>query len=174
MSSGGEFIKMWGLRAFYLGLVAHVDHERQRMSAGLGDFVRGGEDRAGQFRMRLVGLGRDGDVGAVARGAQRNRKPDAARCAGDEQRAVFEHSPLPVGPVAAFGSNEFHASAASASLTLSAASTTVRSRLAACTARFSAKKRAIAVRPAASAALPASRIAASASSARSAPPAASA
>ena len=62
-------------RAFDLGLVAHIDNERERMSAGLGDFVRGGEDRAGQFRMRLVGLGRDGDVGAVARGAQRNCKP---------------------------------------------------------------------------------------------------
>jgi hypothetical protein len=56
-------------RAFHLRLVAHVDHERQRMPASLGDFVSGGEDRAGQFRMRLVGLGRDGDVGAVARGA---------------------------------------------------------------------------------------------------------
>ena len=77
-------------RAFHLRLVAHIDHERQRMSAGLGDFVRGGEDGAGEFRMRLVGLGRDGDVGAVARGAQRNRKPDAARCAGDEQCAAFE------------------------------------------------------------------------------------
>src|SRR5258708_26606287 len=110
------------------------------MSAGLGDFVRGGEDRAGQFRMRLVGLGRDGDVGAVARGAQRNCKPDAARCAGDEQCAVFEHNPLPVGPVAAFGSNEFHPSAASASLTLSAASTTVRSSLAPCTPGISAKE----------------------------------
>src|SRR2546429_5517566 len=124
------------------------------MPAGLGDFVRGGEDRAGELRMRLVGLGRDRNVGAVARGAQRNCKPDAARCAGDEQCAVFEHNPLPVGPVAAFGSDEFHASAASASLTLSAASTTVRSRLAASTARVSAQKRAIAVRPAASSPIP--------------------
>ena len=36
--------------------------------------------------MRLLGLGDDRDVRAVARGAQRDRLPDAARRAGDEQR----------------------------------------------------------------------------------------
>ena len=35
--------------------------------------------------MRLGGLGGDRDIGAVARGAQPDRKPDAARGAGDEQ-----------------------------------------------------------------------------------------
>ena len=35
--------------------------------------------------MRLGGLGRDDDVGAVARGAKRDRLADAAACAGDEQ-----------------------------------------------------------------------------------------
>src|SRR5262249_4616337 len=52
------------------------------------------EDGAGQLGMRLVGLGRDHDVGAVARRAQRDCKSDAARCAGDEQGAAFEcHDP---------------------------------------------------------------------------------
>ena len=42
--------------------------------------------------MRLVGLGGDGDVGAVARRAKRDRKPDAARGAGDEERLAGEGS----------------------------------------------------------------------------------
>jgi hypothetical protein len=40
--------------------------------------------------MRALGLGGDRDIGAVAGGAQRDRKPDAARRAGDEQRFVLE------------------------------------------------------------------------------------
>ena len=77
-------------RVFHLRLVAHIDHQGQRVAAGFGDLVGGGEDGARQLRMRLVGLGGNGDVGAVARGAERNCKPDAARCAGDEERVVFK------------------------------------------------------------------------------------
>ena len=39
----------------------------------------------GSLRVRLGGLGGDGDVGAVARGAQRDGQADAAAGAGDEQ-----------------------------------------------------------------------------------------
>ncbi len=49
-----------------------------------------GVDRAGKLRVRLDGLRGDGDVGAVARGAQRDREADAARAAGDEQRLALE------------------------------------------------------------------------------------
>jgi hypothetical protein len=35
--------------------------------------------------MRLFGFRRDRNVGAIAGGAQRDGKPDAARGAGDEQ-----------------------------------------------------------------------------------------
>jgi len=71
-------------RTLNLRLFAHIDHQRQRLAAGFADFLGRGEDRARQFRVRLVGLGRDGNVRAVACGAQRNRQPDAARGAGDE------------------------------------------------------------------------------------------
>ena len=65
-------------RVFHLRLVANIDHQWQRLAAGLGDLVGGGKDGAGQLRMRLVGLGGDGNVGAVARGTEGNCKPDAA------------------------------------------------------------------------------------------------
>ena len=71
-------------------LVADVAGEGQRAPAGGLDLRRGGVDRAGQLRVRRLGLGGDRDVGAVARGAQRDRQPDAARRAGDEQRAAGE------------------------------------------------------------------------------------
>ena len=77
-------------RASHLRLVAHIDRDRQRISAGFDDLLSGGEDGAGQLRMRLVGLSGDDNIGAVARGAQRNGKPDAARCAGDEQGVALE------------------------------------------------------------------------------------
>jgi hypothetical protein len=40
--------------------------------------------------MRLGGFRSDGNIGAVARGAQRDREPNAAAAAGDEQRLAFE------------------------------------------------------------------------------------
>jgi hypothetical protein len=40
--------------------------------------------------MRLRGFRGNRDVGAVARGAQRDRKPDAAAAAGYEQRLAPE------------------------------------------------------------------------------------
>ena len=69
----------------HLRFLADVAQHRQRLAAGLLDLLGGGIDRARQLRMRLGGLGRDRDIGAVARGAQRDRQPDAARAAGDEQ-----------------------------------------------------------------------------------------
>ena len=74
----------------HLRLIAHIDNERQRLTACLRDLLRGGEDGAGELGMRLLGFGGDRDVGAVAGGAQRNGEPDPARCAGDEQRAAFQ------------------------------------------------------------------------------------
>src|SRR5262249_28509270 len=54
-----------------------------------------------QFRMRLGGLGGDRDIGAVARGAQRNREANAAARSRDEQRLAFErrHVVLPMALV---------------------------------------------------------------------------
>ena len=52
--------------------VADVAGQRQGLAAGLLDFLGGGEDRAGQTWIGLHGLGRDGNVGAVARGAERD------------------------------------------------------------------------------------------------------
>ncbi len=40
--------------------------------------------------MRRLGLRRDRDIGAVARGAQRHRKANTARGAGDEERLALE------------------------------------------------------------------------------------
>ena len=62
----------------------------KRLAAGLGDLLGRGEDGARQLGVRRLGLGGDGDVGAVARGAQRDRKSDAARGAGDEERPALE------------------------------------------------------------------------------------
>ena len=67
-------------------LVADVADDRQRMTAGRLDFRRGGVDRSGKLRMRLGRLGRDDDIGAVARRAHGDGEPDAARAAADEQR----------------------------------------------------------------------------------------
>ena len=68
-----------------VGFVADVDDQRQRLAAGLFDFLGGGVDRAGQFRIGIGGLGGNRDVGAVARGAQRDRQANAAARAGDEE-----------------------------------------------------------------------------------------
>jgi len=54
------------------------------------NLVSGGVDRALEFRVRLRGLRRNRDIGAVARGAQRDGEPDAAAGAGYEQRFAFE------------------------------------------------------------------------------------
>jgi hypothetical protein len=68
------------------GVVADVHRHRQGSPARGFDLFGGGVDRARQFRIRLRGLGDDRDVRAIARSAQRDRLPDAARRAGDEQR----------------------------------------------------------------------------------------
>ena len=65
-------------RRDHLRLVADVAEHRQRLAAGGAHLVGGGVDRALQFRMRLRGLRGNRDIGAVARGAQRDRKPNAA------------------------------------------------------------------------------------------------
>ena len=76
-----------GLRECILhqGFVADIDHQGQCLAAGALDLLGRGIDRALELRMRRRGFCGNGDIGAVARGAQRNRKPDAARGAGDEQ-----------------------------------------------------------------------------------------
>src|SRR5947208_16319144 len=51
-------------RAFHLRLVARIDDERQRVSAGSGALYGGGEDSARKPELRLGGLGRIYEVGA--------------------------------------------------------------------------------------------------------------
>ena len=82
-------------RGFDRGLVAHVDHERQRLAAGLLDLGGGGVDGAFELGMRLDRLGGDGDIGAVARRLERDGEADAARGAGDEKRFSFERHRFP-------------------------------------------------------------------------------
>ena len=60
--------------ALTMHLVAHVDHQRQRLAAGALDLLGGGVDGARQLRVRFGGLGGDRDVGAVAGGAQRRSR----------------------------------------------------------------------------------------------------
>ena len=80
-----EFLRRLVERVLHHGFVAHIDNQRQRLAAGALDLFGSGIDGAVKLWMRLGGFRRDGDIGAVARGAQRDRKPDAARRAGDEQ-----------------------------------------------------------------------------------------
>jgi hypothetical protein len=77
-------------RRHHLGLLADIAQDRQRLAAGGADLVCGGVDGALEFWMRLGGFRGNGDIGAVARGAQRDRQPNAAAAAGDEQRLAFE------------------------------------------------------------------------------------
>src|SRR4029077_15672918 len=82
-------------RGEHAGLVAHVDHERQRPPPGLLHLRGGRKDRPGELGVGLGGLGGDGDVGAVARRAQRDREPDtAARPRYEKRLALQTH----VGP----------------------------------------------------------------------------
>ncbi len=77
-------------RRHHLRLVADIAQDRQRLAAGGADLLGGGVDGALELRMRLGGLGGDRDIGAVPRGAQRDREPDAAAAAGHEQRLALE------------------------------------------------------------------------------------
>ena len=97
MSMPPKCCAVWSSACLTVLLLAHVDHQRQRLAARLLDLLGGGVDRAGQLGVRRVGLGGDRDVGAVARGAQRDRKPDAARSPGDEQRLALERHVGPPG-----------------------------------------------------------------------------
>src|SRR5262249_61137443 len=119
--------------ALHARFVAHVYAKRQRLASARRDLLGGRVDRAGKFWVRLGGLRRDRDVGAVARGPQRDRESDAARRAGDEQgfsrKARHGRDPQP-------------ASAGSAELMLSAPSTTACSSARLATATCSAKNRA--------------------------------
>ena len=74
----------------HCGFLAHVDGERERVAAGLFDLGRGGVDGAFELGMRLDGLGGNGDIGAVGGGFERDREPDAARAAGDEQGLALQ------------------------------------------------------------------------------------
>ena len=79
-----------------LRLLADVAQHRQRLASRRFDLVRRRVDRARQLRMRLRGLRRDRHVRAVLRSAQRDRQPDPARPARDENRLAFQrHGALP-------------------------------------------------------------------------------
>ena len=123
-------------RLLHRRLVADVDGERQRLAAGLLDRFGRGEDRAFELRMRLGRLRGDRDIGAVARGAKRDREPDAARRAGDEKRLPGEAHASP------------RAAAASTASTASAPSTIAIFSAAVSGSSRSAKKRAVAMRSA--------------------------
>ena len=86
-----------------VGLVAHVDDQRQRLAAGVLDLLGGGVDGAGQVLVRLGGLGGDGDVGAVPGGAQGDGQADAAAGAGDEQGLAGKAHGVPPQALAALG-----------------------------------------------------------------------
>ena len=64
---------------------ANVARNGERLSARRLDLRGGGVDRAGNFRVFGDALGGDDDIGAVARGAQRDGEADAAARAGDEE-----------------------------------------------------------------------------------------
>src|SRR6516225_4503992 len=67
----------------YSAIVASIAASRAHLFGGC-------VDRALQFWMRLGGLGCNCDVGAIACRAQRDGKPDAAACPGDEQRLALQ------------------------------------------------------------------------------------
>jgi len=71
-------------------LVANVAGDRKRLAAGLGDFRRCGVDCAFKLGMRCHRLGGDGDIGAVGGRLERDRQPNAARSAGDEQGLALQ------------------------------------------------------------------------------------
>jgi hypothetical protein len=58
----------------------------KRFAADRFDLARDALDGPRQFGMRLVGLGCDHDVRAVCRSLKRDRAPDPATTAGDEDR----------------------------------------------------------------------------------------
>lgn len=62
-------------------VVAHIAHDRQRLTAGLADPLGGGVDGALELGMGRIGLRQQRDVRAVARGAKRDREADAAAAA---------------------------------------------------------------------------------------------
>src|SRR5262249_41376566 len=73
-----------------LVLEADVDRERERLAAGRDDLLGSREDGARQLGVRIGGLRDDRDVGAVARGAQRDGLADATAGTGDEERLALE------------------------------------------------------------------------------------
>ena len=77
-------------RGLHRRFLAHVDLQRQRAAAGLFDLGGGGVDGAFELGMRLDGLGGNRDIGAVAGCFERDRQPDAARAAGDEQGLALQ------------------------------------------------------------------------------------
>jgi hypothetical protein len=81
--------------ALYVLFLAHVTHHRDALAARGFDVGDGGVDGAGQLGVRLGRLGQQHDVGAVFGGPQRDRQPDAATTARDDERAVGErgHGP---------------------------------------------------------------------------------
>ena len=62
----------------------------EEVRAGGADLFGGGVNGALESGMRLGGFRGDCDIGAVARGAQCDRQPDAAASAGYEQRLALE------------------------------------------------------------------------------------
>ena len=78
--------------ALHVLFLAHVTDHGDALAAGGFDLGDGGVHGAGQLRMRLGGLGQQHDVGAAPGGAQRDRQPDAAAAAGDDEGAVGERA----------------------------------------------------------------------------------
>ena len=71
-------------------LVADVAEDRQRRATGGLDLGGRGVDRPLELRMGLVGLRDQGDVGAVASGAEGDREADAAAAAADQDRLALQ------------------------------------------------------------------------------------
>ena len=76
--------------ALHVLFLAHVADHRDALAAGGLDVGHGGVHGAWQLGVRLGGLGQQHDVGALLGRAQRDRQPDAAAAAGDDEGAVGE------------------------------------------------------------------------------------
>jgi hypothetical protein len=73
-----------------LRVVAHVDADGERAAPELLDLGRRVVDRAGQARVRLLGLGGHDHVATFARERERDALADATRGTSDEGHAIFE------------------------------------------------------------------------------------
>ncbi len=93
-----ELLDGLGHRGFDGFRVADVPNDRQGLAAGFLELLGGGVHGARQLRMRLGGLGDQGDVGAVLCSAFGDRQADTAAGAGDEHGFAIERHGVTLTP----------------------------------------------------------------------------